>query len=181
VAPKFQIGVEVAGCGVMAGVGDLRDGISLFASVHARIISSSSGKSWKELFSNFRTNLHDVPGIGGALESAQKVVGGEDGEVTKLLKENGVDVNASTLLEEKRTGAFEGIIKASSGIGISAKVCPGWKDADGYRNIGGGASMDMGVELNFDLVVGLRTEHKPAMCRILLGLCNFMFQITFPL
>ena len=44
-----------------------------------------------------------------------------------------------------------------------------------YRD---GKFFGLGLELSFELVVGVRDEPKPKMLRITLGLCGFMFQIT---
>ncbi|CAE7307880.1 unnamed protein product [Symbiodinium natans] len=187
VAPKFEIGVEVAGCGVMAGLGDVRDGISLFAGVHAKFIVDAVGRTWEEMFRNLRTNVHqlsEMTGVDAAIARAQQVIGpsgNENDEVVKLLQQNQARVNTSDLLKEHARADMEVKMKAATGIGISAKVCPGWKDADGFHNVGGGASLDIGVDLEFDLVVGWRPEPSPRKVRILLGLCNFFFQITFPI
>ncbi|CAE7354406.1 unnamed protein product, partial [Symbiodinium necroappetens] len=199
VAPKFEIGVEVAGCGARVGVGDVRDGISLFASASASFQVFGKGSNWKNMLQNLRTNAHHLPDISSSMKSliddaihtTDKVVGPsgqETAEVVRLLNEEAPEsagITKSDLLKDhSSSSAMEVMMKASSGIGISAKVCPGWKDADGFHNLGGGASLDMGVELSFDLVVGYRPRPPgggPRMVRLLLGLCNFFFQITFPI
>lgn len=199
VAPKFEIGVEVAGCGARVGVGDVRDGISLFASASASFQVFGKGSNWKNMLQNLRTNAHHLPDISSSMKSliddaihtTDKVVGPsgqETAEVVRLLNEEAPEsagiTKADLLKDHSSSSAMEVMMKASSGIGISAKVCPGWKDADGFHNLGGGASLDMGVELSFDLVVGYRPRPPgggPRMVRLLLGLCNFFFQITFPI
>ncbi|CAE7946504.1 EMB2247 [Symbiodinium sp. KB8] len=170
-------------------------------------------------------------------------------EVVRLLNEEAPESAGITKADLLK--ARQGMMKASSGIGISAKgveqcrsivseilvfqVCPGWKDADGFHNLGEDLPapferfglgilglqtaghcwpMDalrkrlqetfvpqstvreaagpvltweprlIGVELSFDLVVGYRPRPPgggPRMVRLLLGLCNFFFQITFPI
>ncbi|CAE6960558.1 EMB2247 [Symbiodinium sp. CCMP2456] len=191
----FDIGVEVAGCGARVGIGDVRDGISLFASASASFEIFGTGRNWVHMMKNLRTNLHKVHGISesvlnaalSAITTTEQVVGPsgkETAEVVKLLNQAPEPAGITTkdlLKDQARDDAMKVMMKASSGIGISAKVCPGWKDAEGFHNLGGGASLDVGVDLSFDLVVGWKPDSRPRKVRILVGLCNFFFQITFPI
>mmetsp|Transcript_64833 Transcript_64833/g.154760 ORF Transcript_64833/g.154760 Transcript_64833/m.154760 type:complete len:268 (+) Transcript_64833:54-857(+) len=183
VAPKFEISIAVAGCSAGVGIGDVRDGISVFAAAEASVAVSASAQTWDGLWRNLRTNVHDlphiIPGIESAIENAQKVIGTneESSEVAKLLNNNGYNVTKDEVLKEGSLIDLK--LKAATGIGMKAKICAGWKDEDNFRNVGAGVSMDAGLELSFELVVGVRDEPGlPKMLRITLGLCGFMFQIT---
>eukprot|EP00439_Symbiodinium_sp_Y106_P059244 s2533_g8.t1 len=192
-SPKFEIAVEVAGCGAKIGIGDVRDGISVFASASASFQVFGKGSNWTHMLQNLRTNAHSLTdlsesflaSIDQAINTTEQVVGGETAEVVRLLDEDEdikANITAADILKDHgNPSAMEVRMKASAGIGIGAKVCPGWKDADGFRNVGAGANLDLGVELSFDLVVGYREDPRPRMVRLVIGLCNFLFQITFPI
>lgn len=64
-----------------------------------------------------------------------------------------------------------------SGVGVSAAVCLGWADTEGFRMVGVRGTLAAGLGLGNDILIGRHTKEPTVKC--VLGLPNVCMDMVF--
>ena len=126
VRPKMDFGIEYGNFSINAGVGDVRDSLSLGVDANVNQRFRASGWGLKEFLHNLKAQdgIADEY-INPLLEESNKIVA----EVLRLID---MDI---------RGAHIDGVMKVESGIGIHGSASLGWQDTEGYHMVGAGGKV----------------------------------------
>jgi len=148
IKPKFNIGVNVRGASVNAGILDVRDGLK--GSVEAAIQKTYKTECHQlaECFRSLKARSK-APGVDHLILGAARMLG-KLGEVLKL---NKVGSN---------TKKIEAQVAVGTSVGVSGELYLGWKDTKGWHMIGAGVGMSFGPKIEGKLRFGYHKVEKKA-------------------
>jgi hypothetical protein len=181
--PKCSIGGHVGNFSAEAGLHDVRDGIHVIAKAGAGISVQATGHSINELHESLQC---DTTGIRQALDKSKRIVSSSTKSIGKILgmtKEElegnlqGEDEISQVATPKRRPMSLK--VDAEVNLGMSAHVCLGWTDKEGYRMVGVGADVSCGVDVEGKIFAGRHKSKETAKIRI--GVANFTFTYIFPI
>ena len=155
VKPKMDFGVRVGNFKANAGIGDVREALSIEFGAEVEQCFSATGESLDE----FLRNLRATDGLADSL--LNPVVERSNAIVAEVVRLVGVSV---------RTGHIEGVLGVKSGVGMRAAVAGGWEDPEGYRMVGAGGEVAAGLSLGLSIFAGRRGTDE---VKVLLDASNF--------
>uniref|UniRef100_A0A7S0A7Y4 Uncharacterized protein n=1 Tax=Pyrodinium bahamense TaxID=73915 RepID=A0A7S0A7Y4_9DINO len=127
-------------------------------------------------------------GAGEALETAGRILGSSGaeagsrvGQIASSLGVNVADLDHVLSGRSEAPGNGELMtlrVRASTGFGVSAQMCLGWCNTQGYRMLGISSKADAGISMGGDIFAGW--HHSGVGIKIVLGLGNFMLEYHFP-
>jgi len=99
--------------------------------------------------------------------------------VTQIAKSLGLDVaDLQRLLEDKSEAPMTLRVKAAAGLGLSSKMCLGWRDTDGYHMVGVGTTVSNILSLGGNVFAGKHSSGTSL--KLVLGIGNFTFEYVLP-
>lgn len=179
--PQFKFGAQVGNFTAEAGLHDVRDGLKISAEVEAAMAVQASGMSLQEVHDSIQ---FDTPGFREALDAAKVFLSSRAEKLASVAESIGISKERlETALNGKCTGTkcspLTLKVQAEVGAGLSAHVCLGWKDTQGYNMVGVGGKASAAVALSVSAFAGRHCKNKTA--KIVLGITNFKFEYTFPI
>jgi len=160
IKPKFNLGITGPTLYAVAGVRDVRDGISGEAFAMTQKSYSSSGSSLTEVLENVKAE-DPVPVLDTMITAVPDVIAA----VTDLV---GVDLNSEKY-------EVEGVIYIYVGTGIMAGVYLGWLDTQGYNMVGVEGKVAAAASVGMTVRGGLHKDRKAV--RIIMYLNNVGFDV----
>jgi len=179
--PQCKFGAQLGNFTAEAGLHDVRDGLKISAEVEAAMAVEASGMSLQEVHDSIQC---DTPGFREALDAAKAFLSSRAEQLAGIAESIG---SSKERLESALNGKCTGTkcnpislkVQAELGAGLSAHVCLGWKDTQGYSMVGVGGKASAAVALSVSAFAGRHCKNKAA--KIKLGITNFKFEYIFPI
>jgi hypothetical protein len=163
--PKFNVGIAGGSLHLMAGVGDVRDGLTFEGMASYIKEYSTHGSSLAEVLTNVKAE-EKIPALDDMITAIPNIT-------AKVLKMIGADIAQSNTRE------IVAAVYVYVGVGIEAGLFLGWLDTNGYRMVGLQGGFSTGAGLAFDVKAGLNENGTAA--RLAMGFSNVAFDAIIKL
>jgi len=160
IKPKFNLGITGPTLYPVAGVRDVRDGISGEAFAMTQKSYSSSGSSLTEVLENVKA-VDKIPVLDTMIEAVPDVI-------AAVIDFVGVDLKSEKY-------EVEGVVYIYVGAGVMAGVYLGWLDTQGYNMIGVEGKVAAAASIAMTVRAGLHKDRKAV--RIIMYLNNVGFDV----
>jgi len=163
--PKFNIGIEGGSLYAMAGLRDVRDGLSAEGLAMYQKAYSSKGATLQEVLENVKAE-EKVPALDDFIVAVPQIM-------AEVLEATGIDLKAD------RIAAVEGAVYIYVGTGVSAGLYLGWVDTKGYRMVGVEGKMAVAASMGITVKAGVHENLQSV--RITSYLTNVGFDVVVKL
>jgi len=126
VCPKMDFGVEFSNFHCNAGVGDVRNGLSLGAEGQFQQLFHGTGSSLEEFLRSLKAQDGVADGIINPLIHQSNRI------ISEVLRLVGMDIRGANI---------DGVMKLATGFGVHGAAALGWQDTEGYNMVGAGGTV----------------------------------------